>query len=234
MNLLSSVIYLIFFLFCCVNSILSQRLIFSKDTVVQESCESFPPPFESIDVINNTDEDLLLEWNTTDYDYPYDGSYFLIIDPIQYIPNTPQGQVLLSARDTTQIIFHIFTDAMLPGDSAFVQITVHDDDDTIHPTHVLTAIKYCPLQTGNVGPLSDIQFRVSPNPIYHSGTIYIPEPSPTALLVLYTFTGNPIWQIPASDYDIHFTTDDLPGGMYYLALVRGGRTTWMTRVVIVM
>lgn len=218
---------------CCVNPMISQRVIFSADTVVQESCESFPPPFESIDVINNTDEDILLRWHRTQFYYPYDGSYFLVIDPMQFIPNTYQGQVVLNARDTSEVIFDIFTDLMYPGDSALIQINVYDQSDSINTSRLLTGIKYCSLETSNVVPETDIQLSVFPNPIYHQATIYLSEPDQVNMLVLYSLTGKPVRQIPVTDDDINFSSDDLPGGMYILTAVKDGRTSWMTKVVVI-
>jgi hypothetical protein len=211
---------------------ISQRLVFSTDTVVQQSCESFPPPFETIDVINNTDEDILLRWNRMEFYYPYDGSYFLVIDPMQFIPNTYQGQVMLTARDTSEIIFHIFTDFMWPGDTAFIQINVYDESDSINTSRLLTAIKFCPLETSSVAPETDIQLSVFPNPIYHEATIYIPEPNQVSLIDLYSLTGKLVMQIPVTENEINFSTDGLPAGIYLLTAVKDGRTSWMTKVVV--
>lgn len=220
-------------LLCCVNPIISQRLIFSTDTVVQESCESLPPPFKAIDVINNTDEDIVLRWNRTEFYYPHDGSYFLVIDPMQFIPNTYQGQVLLTARDTSEIIFVIFTDVMEPGDTAFMQINVYDDSDSSNTSQLLTAIKSCPLETSPVAPENAIQLTVFPNPMYHEATIYLPEPNQVSLIHLYALTGKLIWQIPVTESEISFSTDDLPGGMYMLNAVKDGRIVWMTKLVLI-
>jgi hypothetical protein len=210
----------------------AQSLLISSDSVFQESCVSFPPPFEAVYVVNNTDEDILLRWNRTEYYNPYDGSYFLIIHGKQYLPNTYQGYVNIPARDSAEVLFHLFTDFMWPGDTAFLQITVYDDADSINTARILTAIKYCPLSTSTTDPGNNPAIKIYPNPVYDEATITLPESTPATSLQLYSITGDIIREIPVSHHEITFSREGLPGGMYAVALMHDGKMVGVSKMIL--
>jgi hypothetical protein len=220
-------------MFCCVNPMTSQPLIFSSDTAVQASCEHSPMSFESHWIYNNTDEDIVLKWQRTYYQHPDESYYLMIINGGQYPYFSSQGTTNLYAHDSIFIIFDCWREMFVPGDSVIVQIIVYDQAEGMNEAQTLTMIQYCPLQTGNTETQNEIQLRVFPNPVYQEATIYIPETKQISLIDLYSLTGKHVRQIPVTESEISFSRDDLPGGMYILTAVKDGRTVWMTKVVLI-
>jgi|GEM_PF-6712304 len=208
-------------------------MIFSTDTVVLTSCDTYPKSIDTVLIYNNTDEDIIVNWELTQYQSPHESYYWLIFEPLQYPPSIPHGHVRLDARDTAWIIFYLAHDNFYPGDSAWMQIKVYDPLDSFDTSQTLTAIQYCPLETSITETPEDVQLQVLPNLIVDEATIKIPEYITATSLILYSITGEVIRQLPFTDHEITMSRDGLPGGMYFVGVESKGQIIGINKIIIV-
>jgi len=175
---------------------------------------------DTIRVYNNTDEFIELGWNLVQYQLPHGGAYALIVGPNQYAPFAMGGQAPLPARDTMEIIFYLWPTNLNPGDTAYFQIHVFDPLDTMAAGQILTSIEYCPLSTNAETLSPNKEILCYPNPVQSSATIKIPDHDFATSLSLYDENGIAIKQLPVSSNEISFSRDGLPGGIYFLRLMK--------------
>ena len=208
-------------------------MIFSTDTVVLISCDTYPKSIDTVLIYNNTDEDIIVNWELTQYQSPHESYYWLIFEPLQYPPSIPHGHVRLDARDTAWIIFYLAHDNFYPGDSAWMQIKVYDPLDSFDTSQTLTAIQYCPIETSITETPEKMRLQVFPNPVVDEVTIKIPEQITATDLNLYCITGELVRQWPLIDHEITVPRDGLPGGMYFVGVESQGQVLGITKIVLV-
>ena len=197
------------------------------------SCEKFLNSLDTIEVYNNSDEDIVVRWDRVKFHLPHEGSYWLIFDPYQYGTFATGGYVNIYARDTSVIIFYMYQDTFFPGDSALLQIKVFDPLDSANTSQTLTAIQYCPLQTSSTETIEQTQLQVFPNPVVDEVTIKIPAHIAATSLFIYSITGEVIRQLPLTDHDITMSRDGLPGGMYFAGIESQGQVLGITKIILV-
>ena len=219
-------------LLCPVSPVASQELIFSNDTAILMSCELSPPKIDSHWIHNTSDHDITLRWRRTEEQIPDESFYLMIFNGTQYPPFTIKGVQRVYAHDSTNIIFEFWHTNILPGDSAILRIKVFDESDSINTTHYQTVIQYCPLQTSSAEPSIEQSLSVYPNPVKDITTIIVPASQISSLLILYNATGQIVRQISVTQHEILFSRDGLPGGLYFLAMLKDGRVSDMTKLLI--
>lgn len=217
---------------CCIHPMNAQRLIFSGDTAIIVSCEKIPLPNDDLEVFNNTDEDIFLQWERTYFSFPDNSSMIMVITGLQYFHYVSYGHVNLKARDSTNIIFYFYLDTITPGDSVIVQIKMYDPADSINTAKLQTIIQYCPLVTnaGEIKPPASL--RVFPNPMADAATIILPEIQETTSVAIFNITGKQVRLIPMSNSQMTFAREGLPGGIYFAGLIQHGHVTRMTKFVL--
>jgi hypothetical protein len=217
---------------CLAHSAAAQGLIFSNDTAVLMSCEIRPPKIDSHWIHNTTDQDILLRWHRTEIQIPEESFYLMIFNGTQYTPFSDHGYQYIYAHDSTNIIFEFWHTDIVPGDSVTIRVVVYDESDSINTAHYQTMIQYCPLQTSNAEPSIESQLSVYPNPMQDEATVILPASPKPSTLVMYTLTGQIVRQLPVTQNEILLSRDDLPHGMYFIALLQDGHVSNMIKLAV--
>jgi len=217
---------------CPANLIVAQGLIFSNDTAILISCDKTPPAIDSHWIYNTSDLDIALRWERVQNQVPEESFYLMIFNGTQYLDLTSQGVQYVSAHDSTNIIFEFWHEDIVPGDSVIVRIKVYNEADSLNTSQYQTVIQYCPLQTSNAEPSVEQHPIVYPNPMHDETTVILPASPKPSTLVLYTLTGQIVRQLPVTQNEIMLSRDNLPNGMYFLAMIQDGRVMNMTKLAI--
>src|SRR5688572_2976119 len=131
--------------FVVVNILFTSRIVgqvplsFSSDSIIVQSCDDKCQLVGVIEMYKPNKDEATIRWDMTELELLDQLDIFLIIDPIQYVPYTT-GAFIHIWDDTTDILFHMCPDTLLPGDTALIQLGVYDTKDSAGTYQLLTTI----------------------------------------------------------------------------------------------
>ena len=216
---IKSFLLLAFVNFLFTSSALSQTLLsFSDDTIVVESCDDKCQLVGIIEMYTHTKEKTRVRWDITKLELLDQLDIFLIIDPIQYVPYTT-GAFIHIWNDTTDILFHMCPDTLLPGDTALIQLGVYDTKDSVGTYQLLTTILSCPLSSATIDSEPNEAIRIYPNPFNFSTRLQTRDDLKYTHLNLYNVMGQFVRSVPINSSETEIYRDGLPEGLYFICVM---------------
>ena len=206
-------------------------LSFSSDSIVVESCDDVFQLIGIIKMYTQTKEEVRIRWDITELRSLDPGEVFLIVDPYQYPPYTTGAYTNIHS-DTTDILFHMLLDTLLPGDTALFQIGVYDTKDSANTYQLLTTILTCPLASATTPIEPNNKIRIYPNPFNVSTTLQILDNLKFTQIIIYNLMGEVVKTIDINSNETELYRDDLPEGAYLICLMKDHMITSTAKVVV--
>lgn len=210
---------IILFLICTGSTVSQSSLTYSSDSVIAQKCDNQFSVAGIIKVYNNTNNQVTLNWIMTQSAFPTAGWTALIIDPIQFPPNTYAGSSYVDANDSTDILFHIVPDTMTPGDTAIFQIIIYDELDSISTATYLTALVYCPQALYITENNQSSSIFISPNPFKTQAIVLFHNPNTEKhFLMIYNSTLQIVKRISLENENVMIERNNFNSGLYFWQL----------------
>jgi hypothetical protein len=206
-------------------------ITFSGDSIIVQSCHNFPSPTGTIWTVNSGNNSVTLNWKLITAKFPASGTTALIIDPIQFIPNSTGGSSWVNAHDSTRILFHIWPDTMITGDTSVFQIVVFDPLDSLGTAKILTALVYCPLQT-SIMKETRHSISVFPNPSRKSFIVESKFSPDDTFLEMYDTMGKMVRRTVMTGLKMEIQGTNLPDGIYLLNISYKGEVVYKFKLVL--
>ncbi len=216
------------------SKIYSQSLTFSSDSVIAQKCDNTFSITGIIKAHNNTSNPIALNWVLTQSVFPGTGWTALIIDPDQFPPNATGGTSYIQGNDSTDILFHVIPDAMMPGDTAIFQIMIFNPLDSNNTVAYLTALIYCPSLSAFAENVSYASLQIFPNPFSAYTVLQINNYFKDAILLLDNSFGQTVKKIKnISGQAVTLSRDNLPGGLYFVRLIEDSKILATKKLLII-
>jgi hypothetical protein len=201
------------------HAVAQEPLSFSDDSIIVETCDDAWQLVGVIEMYTHTKEDVTIRWDITELKNLTPGEIFLIVDPYQYAPYT-MGAFANIWSDTTDILFHMFPDTLLPGDTALIQLGVYDTKDSANTYQLLTTILTYPLSSGSSVIDDNEEIMIYPNPFNFSTTLQIPNDIKYTDLIVYNMMGQIVNRMNITNHQTELYRNNLPEGMYIICLIK--------------